>query len=99
MRLRLALAVVMAVPSVAFAQEATRNEPPLAPDPGPRTAPVMNGHTFLPSLLVDTPFRETTAKLGLLYGIGKATGNQYNINGDVVGTADYTFAALGQIFR
>ncbi|HWE24054.1 MAG TPA: hypothetical protein VG496_08950 [Myxococcales bacterium] len=63
------------------------------------TAPVLDGHQFMPSQLVDTPFRETTFKLGLLYGYGTATGPKYDVNGNVTGTADYTFAALGQTFR
>src|SRR3954470_7935926 len=65
-----------------------------------RTAPELNGHVFMPSGLVDPPFRSTTAKVGILYGFGTATGPKYDLNGQVPGeTMDYTFATFAQTFR
>jgi hypothetical protein len=93
-----ALALAAALPAAVLAQE-TRTEAPAAQSAVGRTAPVLGGHEFTPSLIVDTPFRTTTFKLGLLYGFGSATGPKYNVSGDVVGQADYTFAAFAQIFR
>ena len=58
----------------------------------------LNGHVFVPSLLVDTPFRTTTFQVGLVYAAGTATGPKYDINGNETGTADYTMAGLGQTF-
>jgi hypothetical protein len=100
MNVHLALALVVAVPAAAFAQpEATRDEAPKPQVVDPHSAPEMAGHMFMPSLLVDTPFRETTFKLGILYGFGKATGPKYDAGGNVVGQNDYTFGAFAQVFR
>ena len=63
------------------------------------SAPELDGHVFMPSQLVDSPFRSTTFKLGILYGFGSATGTKYDLSGNATGTADYTFAAFAQTFR
>ncbi|MFL5250168.1 MAG: hypothetical protein ACJ79P_00690 [Myxococcales bacterium] len=102
MNVRVAVVLALSFPAVSFAQPATRTAEPVAPAGQGRTAPEMNGHVFMPSALVDTPFRETTFKLGLLYGLGTATGPQFGIvDGKVqaVGQADYTFADFAQTFR
>jgi len=102
MNVRLAVLLAVSFPAVSLAQPATRTEEPVAPAGVGRTAPEMDGHMFMPSALVDTPFRETTFKLGLLYGFGTATGPRFGIvDGKVqpVGEADYTFAAFAQTFR
>src|SRR5205085_10639864 len=65
-----------------------------------RTAPELTGHVVMPAALVDPPFRSTTAKVGILYGFGTATGPKYDLNGQVPGqTMDYTFATFAQTFR
>jgi len=93
----LAVVLVAALPAAALAQQEVGAA---APAEDGRTAPVLNGHLFSPSVLVDSPFRETTFKLGILYGFGKATGQKYDRNGPVPGeTVDYTFAAFAQTFR
>jgi hypothetical protein len=104
MNLSRAVILAAALPASATAQQETRSEPPAAQAPEARTTPEMNGHVFAPSLLVDTPFRETTFKLGILYGFGSATGPRYEVQGNppqVVqnGTNDYTFASFAQVFR
>jgi len=93
------LAVVL--PAAALAQqEATA---PQAPDT--RSTPELNGHVFMPSLLIEPPFRETTFKLGLLYGYGDATGPRYEVQPGTPptvvqnGTNSYTFASFAQTFR
>ena len=98
MNVRLAIVLAAALPAVAMAQQETR-EHATAPQEH-RTVPEMGGHVFLPSFIVETPFRETTFKLGLLYGTGDATGPKYDVNGPVPGqTASYTFGTLAQTFR
>ncbi|HET8541067.1 MAG TPA: hypothetical protein VFL83_14430 [Anaeromyxobacter sp.] len=59
---------------------------------------VLNGHAFQPSFLVRTPFAVTTFDANLVYGIGNATGPTYDVDGNVNGERDYTFAAMGQTF-
>jgi len=99
MNLHFAAVLAAALPAAAMAQQETRSEP------APRTTPELEGHVFAPSLLVDTPFRETTFKLGILYGFGSATGPHYEVqpgNPPTVvqnGTNDYTFASFAQTFR
>src|SRR5215470_18225280 len=91
------LAVTLPVAAVAQQQPQTGAQPV-----SHLTVPELNGHVFMPSFLVDTPFRETTFKLGLLYGFGHATGPKYQVSGGQVvqnGTADYTYADLAQTFR
>jgi hypothetical protein len=102
MRVQVAVVLAVSFPAIALAQPATRTEEPPPRVADARTAPEMNGHVFLPSALVDTPFRETTFKLGLAYGFGTATGPRFIVsNGQVVqsGQADYSFADFGQTFR
>jgi hypothetical protein len=108
MNLPRAVILAAVLPATAMAQQATPSEPAAAQAPEPRTTPEMNGHVFAPSLLVDTPFRETTFKLGILYGFGSATGPRYEVvqgqpgqPPQVVqnGTNDYTFASFAQVFR
>ncbi|HYS10449.1 MAG TPA: hypothetical protein VEP66_17045 [Myxococcales bacterium] len=98
MNLRLGMVLVAVLPASAIAQQETRANPADQPAAA-RTAPVLNGHTFMPTFIVDTPFRETTFRLGLLYGFGSATGPRYDIHGNPIGTADYTFASFAQTFR
>jgi hypothetical protein len=95
----LVLVLVVALPAAVLAQQ---EAPPATSEPRVvgRTAPELNGHIFMPSALVDPPFRSTTAKVGLLYGVGTATGPKYDSSGQVPGeTTDYTFAAMAQTFR
>ena len=98
MNARVAVVLAAAVPLRTLAQQEPAER--FAPTPVEhRTVPELNGHVFQPSFLVDLPFRMTTFKLGLLYGVGDATGPSYDINGNVTGTKDYTFAAMAQTFR
>jgi len=102
MNVRLAVVLAVSSSAVAYAQPATRTEEPTPQVVEAPTAPVMDGHQFLPSQVIETPFRETTFKLGILYGFGSATGPRYTISGGQVvqvGQADYTFAAFAQTFR
>jgi hypothetical protein len=102
MNVRLAVVLAVSFPAATLAQPATRTEGSAPEVVGARTAPEMDGHQFMPSVLVETPFRETTFKLGILYGFGNATGPGYTISGGQlvqIGQADYTFAAFGQTFR
>ena len=99
MNLRRVLFLAVTLPAAAVAQQ----QPQTGVQPASHlTIPELNGHVFSPSLLVDSPFRETTFQLGLLYGFGHATGPKYEVSGGQVvqnGTADYTFANLAQTFR
>src|SRR4051812_18199736 len=82
MALRSGLILALALSTAAGAQEqakAVRGE----------TAPELDGHVFMPSQVIERPFRSTTFKLGILYGFGSATGNSLDANGNVTGTADY----------
>jgi hypothetical protein len=99
MKLRPALVLAAAIPAAALAQS---NPPSDAPAPrAHRSVPELDGHVFMPSFLVDSPFRQTTFKLGLLYGVGDATGPKYDINGNPVAgqQANYTLGTLAQTFR
>ena len=58
----------------------------------------LDGHVFQPSFLARTPFAVTSFDVGLIYGVGDATGPTYNIFGEVDGERLYTFAAMGQSF-
>jgi hypothetical protein len=95
---RLAAAVSLALSASAGAIE----EPPgSGPDPSHRT---LNGHRFLPTETVDSPFTVTSAGLSLVLGLGSAVGPRYGVVGDppaleVVGTHDYRFAGGGGYFR
>ncbi len=98
MKLRLAIVLAAAFPAAVLAQTQTSSDTPTPREH--RTVPEMNGHVFMPSFLVDSPFRSTTFKLGLLYGVGDATGPKYDLNGPVPGqTASYTYGTLAQTFR
>jgi hypothetical protein len=102
MKLSRAVILAAALPAAAMAQQEMRPGAANAQPPEPRTTPELGGHVFMPSQVIDTPFRETTFKLGLLYGFGSATGPKYEVqNGQVVqnGTTDYTFASFAQTFR
>jgi hypothetical protein len=102
MKVHVAVVLAVWIPGAAIAQLATRSEEPAPRSEGPRTAPEMDGHQFLPSQVTETPFRETTFKLGILYGFGTATGPRYTVSGGQLvqsGEADYTFAAFAQTFR
>jgi hypothetical protein len=59
---------------------------------------VLDGHRVQPSALVRTPFAVTSFDVGLLYGVGDATGPTYNILGEVDGERQYAFVAMGQSF-
>jgi hypothetical protein len=59
---------------------------------------VLDGHLFQPSFLVRTPFAVTSFDVGLLYGVGDATGPTYDIRGNIDGERNYSFAAMGQTF-
>src|SRR5262245_9660816 len=96
MNLRRLLFLAVTLPVAAVAQQEARTG---AQPASHLTFPELNGHVFAPSLLVDSPFRETTFQLGLLYGFGSATGPRYVVSGGQVvksGNADYTFADLAQ---
>ena len=97
MNVRLAVVLAAALPASAIAQQEIRADVPAVREH--RTVPELGGHIFAPSMLVEPPFRETTFKLGLLYGVGDATGPKYDINGNVTGQANYTFGVLAQTFR
>ena len=99
MNVYVAVAAAAVLPAAAASQQEDRSGAPVAASPEPRTTPELDGHVFAPSILVDTPFRTTTFKLGLLYGFGDATGPKYDINGNQTGTAEYTFASFAQTFR
>jgi len=96
------MVLVAMLPAVALAQAGSPQ--PASPQPASpvdeRSVPELNGHVFMPSQVVDSPFRSTTFKLGILYAFGTATGQKYTINGPVPGvTVDYTFASFAQVFR
>ena len=57
----------------------------------------VNGHVFMPSLVIPPPLAVGSFAVGMLLGTGGATGPQYDSGGNVVGTKDYTYAALGQV--
>ncbi|WP_248354609.1 hypothetical protein [Anaeromyxobacter oryzae] len=59
---------------------------------------MLAGHVFTPSLLVRSPFAVTAFEADLLYGSGSATGPTYDVHGEVVGDATYSFAATAQSF-
>lgn len=100
MNVRSAVVVlVAALPASAMGQQETGADVPSTKIEENRTTPRMNGHVFAPSFLVETPFRTTTLKLGLLYGFGKATADNYDSNGNVVGKSEFTFANFAQTLR
>jgi len=97
MRRQLALVLVAVLPTAVMAdQEAAAAEPAKA---APSSKRELDGHVFAPSLFVIPPFRETTFQLGLLYGVGNATGPTYDSSGNVTGTQDLSLAALAQTFN
>src|SRR5882762_6489575 len=97
MRRQLALILVAVLPTAVMAdQEAAAAEPAKA---APSSKRELDGHVFAPSLFVIPPFRETTFQLGLLYGVGNATGPTYDSSGNVTGTQDLSLAALAQTFN
>ena len=101
MNAHFAVILVAALPAAALAQQEVGGDKTAAESKKGRTAPEVNGHIFPPSFLVDTPFRETTFKLGILYGFGKATGAKYDLSGNPIPneTVDYNFASFAQTFR
>ena len=97
MKLRLVMVFAAALPAAAIAQSEARADAPAPREH--RTVPELEGHVFMPSILVESPFRSTVFKLGLLYGVGDATGPRYDINGNVTGNNSYTYGTLAQTFR
>ena len=96
MRLQLAVVLVaLSSRAVMADQEAATAEPAKVAESSSRE---LNGHVFQPSQLANPSFRQTTFQVGLLYGVGNATGPKYDSSGNVTGTADYSFAALAQTF-
>jgi hypothetical protein len=97
---RLAAAASLALAASAGAIE----EPPgtAGPNPSHRS---LNGHRFMPTETVDSPFSVTSAGMSLVLGIGSAVGPTYVIvPGDPPtlgksGTRDYSFAGGGGYFR
>jgi len=96
---RLAAAAALAMSTSARAIE----EPPGTggPDPSHRS---LNGHRFMPTETVDSPFAVTSAGMSLVLGVGSAVGPRYGVVGDppsleIVGTQDYSFAGGGGYFR
>jgi len=72
--------------------------PPLPSVPPGATDRTINGHTFIPEILVRSPFAATAASADLLYGSGNATGPAFDVNGVPMGFRTYTFAAMAQTF-
>jgi hypothetical protein len=97
MNLHFAVILVTALPAAALAQQELAA--PAAPPADGRSAPEMDGHVFQPSILVASPFRSTTFKVGIAYGVGKATATRYDSGGNAVGTNEYSFAEFLQTFR
>ncbi len=92
-----AFAAVLAAASVR-AQEPTQPSPPAAQptQPSPRE---VNGHAFMPSLVIPPPVAVGSFAVGMLVGTGGATGPKYDAGGNPIPgeTNDYTYAALGQL--
>ncbi len=65
---------------------------------GLATDRVLNGHAFLPSFVIRTPFAATSFDANLGYGVGSASGPTYNLAGNIDGSRTYSFAAMGQTF-
>jgi hypothetical protein len=55
----------------------------------------LNGHLFVPSRLLASPF--STTHLGSIstYALAEATASRYDLRGEVVGERDYSMAAFG----
>lgn len=81
------LAAVLAAPAARAV-----DEPPTT------SGRTVNGHTFMPSLVIAPPVAVTSFSVGMLLGTGGATGPKYDVGGNPIPgqTNDYTYAALGQ---
>jgi hypothetical protein len=66
--------------------------------PALRSQRTLDGHVFQPSFLARTPFAVKAFDVGLVYGLGEASGPTYNFRGEIDGERRYSFAALGQSF-
>jgi hypothetical protein len=96
------LLVVLVLPAFPLAQTAAPAAD-VAGGPGVfqvtvRSDRELGGHVFIPTELVASPFPVTSFRVALLYGSGSAQGPTYDLDGNVVGTRDYTYAAWGQTF-
>ncbi|HEU4383567.1 MAG TPA: hypothetical protein VFR85_08695, partial [Anaeromyxobacteraceae bacterium] len=80
-----------ALSAVLAAQGARALEEPKA---SPRE---VNGHAFMPSLIIAPPVAVGSFAVGMVLGAGGASGPSYDSGGNVTGTKDYTYAALGQV--
>jgi hypothetical protein len=98
----LVLLVAFTLPGLALAQAPA--QPPAAatgataPNTAVESSRALDGHVFTPSPLVASPFPATSFRLSLLYGSGTAVGPTYDIDGNVTGERNYTYAAWGQTF-
>lgn len=80
------LAAALATPSARALDE--------PPAPSPRE---VNGHVFMPSIVIPPPVAVGSFSVAMLLGTGGASGPSYDSSGNVTGTRDYTYAALGQM--
>jgi hypothetical protein len=55
----------------------------------------LNGHLFVPSRLLASPFSTTHLGSTAMYALAEATASRYDLRGEVVGERDYSMAAFG----
>jgi hypothetical protein len=55
----------------------------------------LNGHLFVPSRLLASPFSTTHLGITAMGALAEATASRYDLRGDVVGERDYSMAAFG----
>lgn len=55
----------------------------------------LNGHLFVPSRLLASPFSATYLSSTAVYALADATASVYNLRGEVVGQRSYSMAAFG----
>lgn len=65
-------------------------------EPPTTSGRTVNGHVFMPSLVIPPPLAVGSFSVAMLLGTGGASGPTYDSGGNVTGTKDYTYAALGQ---
>jgi hypothetical protein len=63
----------------------------------------LNGHVFIPSRYILSPFSQTLFGMGVVFGFANATGPQFSTSGpdagQVIGEQDYTYGLLGLGFE
>lgn len=63
----------------------------------------LNGHVFIPSRYITSPFSQTLFGMGVVFGAASSTGPKFILSGpdagQVIGTDDYTYGLLGLGFE